>query len=118
MHKKTLLGREGEALIERYLGNLGFTLLEKNYSRRYGEVDLIAANKTTIIFVEVKMRTQAMFDLSEVITLAKQKKIITVAKDYLAFHDHDMKACRFDVALVDSSAKNPITYIEDAFREL
>jgi len=112
------LGRVGEALVEEYLIKHGFTILERNFTRRYGEIDLIASTTDVLAFIEVKMRTHAHFDLTEVITLAKQKKIITVAKDYLAFHPHDMKSCRFDVALIDTSAHNAIVYIEDAFREL
>lgn len=118
MRHTQYLGRVGEALVEKYLVQQGFTILERNFARRYGEIDLIASTTDTLAFVEVKMRTNAHFDLTEVITLAKQKKIITVAKDYLAFHPHDMKSCRFDVALIDTTAHNSIVYIEDAFREL
>jgi putative endonuclease len=117
MHTRALLGRTGETLVEHYLQGQGFIILERNYSRKYGEIDLIATTHDVISFVEVKMRSNPRFDMSEVVTFAKQQKIIAVAKAYLALYPQDTKVCRFDVALIDISAKNPITYIENAFQE-
>lgn len=117
MHERTRLGRAGEALVVRYLQEQGFTILERNYTQRYGEVDLIACTHDLIAFIEVKMRSQLYnnFDLSEVILPSKQRKIVAVAKHYLANHDdHHDKAARFDVALVHDTE---ITYLDDAFRD-
>lgn len=118
MHGRTLLGREAEALVASYMQNLGFTILALNYRKLYGEIDIIAANSNVIAFIEVKMRRNPAFDSSEVIVPSKQKKIISVAKEYLARHNHEEKICRFDVALVEGSIEKPIiTYLEDAFTE-
>lgn len=116
MHFRTLLGREGEAFVAEYMAKQGFSILEQNYRKRYGEIDLIAVNHDTIAFIEVKMRQSSYFDSSEVIVPSKQRKIIAVAKEYIARHHHEDKICRFDVALVEGSLNNPeITYLENAF---
>lgn len=118
MQLRTLLGKAGEERVAQYLEKHGFSILEKNYAQRTGEIDLIACKGELLVFVEVKMRTETSFDLCEVITYSKQKKIISVAKNYLARHDqdHTTKSCRFDVALIDN-ATNRLTYLPDAFRD-
>src|SRR6185436_6403086 len=99
-----------------HLRNKGFTILERNYRKQYGEIDIIALNKDALIFVEVKTRQACSFDFSCVITRTKQKKIAAVARHYLARHTYEDKAYRFDVALVagKDGAQN-ITYIPNAF---
>jgi len=113
MNRKAF-GLEGEEIVARYLEQRGFTILEKNYRKRFGEVDLIASNDTLLIFVEVKRRNRSYFDLAYLITPSKQKKIIMVAKSYLAQYDHEQKDCRFDVALLK---QDQVTYIPNAFQE-
>lgn len=117
-HHRKYVGNEGEDLIANYLEKQGFTIEERNYRKRGGEIDIIARNKDLIVFVEVKRRIQSYFNLSEVITVAKQYKIIQTARAYKAekrlFGDFIF---RFDVGLVEQYNNTPtITYIEDAFR--
>lgn len=117
MHELTQLGKEGEERVAQYLEGHGFSILAKNYTRATGEIDIIATKKELIVFVEVKLRTKSFFDLSDVITHSKQKKIIGVAKYYLANNnEHEAKSGRFDVALIDK-ATGQLTYLADAFRE-
>ena len=102
--------------------NKGFEILDQNYRTRRGEIDLIAFRHQLLLFVEVKMRQKNYFELSQVITTTKQRKIVIAAKEYLAHHDHYDKACRFDVALIEPVTTNTtttpsITYIENAFTE-
>ncbi|HSW73756.1 MAG TPA: YraN family protein [Candidatus Limnocylindria bacterium] len=117
MHIKTQLGRYGEDLVSTFLEKKGFTILARNYAKRGGEIDLIARNREFLLFIEVKTRNKAFFDLSEVIVPSKQRKIIMVAKDFMARYGDDTTICRFDVALIDTSQPTPLTYIEDAFQE-
>jgi putative endonuclease len=117
MHKKTALGRQGEDLVGKFLERQGFTIIARNYAKRDGEIDLIASKGDTLAFVEVKTRSKIYFDVSEVITPSKQRKIIMVAKEFIVRHGHDTKIGRFDVAFIETCADNAITYIENAFCE-
>lgn len=109
-------GKAGEQQVAHYLQDQGFTILEQNYRKRTGEVDLIAHKKELVVFVEVKLRSKHHFDLSEVITRSKQCKIISAAKDFLFRNTSLLErcTCRFDVALVENGT---IKYIPNAFSE-
>lgn len=120
-------GNRGEALIAAMLEKEGYTILSRNFRTRAGEIDIIAQQHDTIAFVEVKARHNALFDVTEVITQSKQKKIMMTAKAFLAQHakiSYNM-VHRFDVAIIEyaqaklekSAHKNmpQITYIPNAF---
>ncbi len=111
-------GATGETVVVLYLENLGFTILERNYTQRYGEIDIIAQNNDLIVFVEVKMRTDKDIDPGELVPLSKQKKLLLTAQRYMASHDLDAITYRFDVACVLGTAHNTeILYLPDAFNE-
>ena len=113
-----LHGYAAESLVALHLEKEGFTILAKNYMSRLGEIDLIGLKKETLVFVEVKQRTKSYFDLSELVTPAKQKKIIATAKYFLLNNKYTDKICRFDVALLEGALPTPkITYIPNAFTE-
>ncbi len=114
MNKRKKLGQDGENLVSKYLSQKGFAIVAQNYRKRYGEIDLIAQKKDLIVFVEVKRRSKRFFDMCQLITFSKQKKIILVAKEYIARYGHDQKVCRFDVALIEGDR---ITYLPNAFTE-
>ena len=113
---KKNLGNRGELLVEKFLINQGFKIVDRNFSIRGGEIDIIAKKDVCISFIEVKTRTHQYFNTSEVITPSKQKKIILTAKYFIAQHQYSDISYRFDVALVDGSTEK-ITYIEHAFLE-
>ncbi len=116
MDKRKQLGQQGEDLVAQKLQQDGFTILERNYRKQYGEIDLIACKDDVLAFVEVKMRTRCYFDLSEVITRSKQRKIAMVAQYYAVHNNYDDKVWRFDVALVEQGKTSPtITYLPNAF---
>lgn len=119
MHHRSNLGKEAEEYVAAHLMQDGFTILEYNYRKKGGEIDLIATKGSLLVFVEVKMRTQSYFDLGDVITASKQKKIIMTAKDYLMrSKDHRSFSYRFDVALMQGiNKKRELTYIPNAFNE-
>lgn len=116
MKTRRSLGNQAEELVATYLQNQQFTILEKNYRRFYGEIDLIATKGDLLVFVEVKMRSSHYFPLSDVITPLKQHKITLVAKDYIARHDIHDKVGQFDVALLEQQNNQlTLTYIPNAF---
>ena len=92
------LGRKGEKAALRYLRKLGFQILEQSYRFGRGEIDLIARESNTLVFIEVKTRYASSFSSpEEAVTLHKQKQIRSIAQAYLyAQHLEDIP-CRFDV---------------------
>jgi putative endonuclease len=109
------LGYRAEDFVAHHLEKVGFAILERNYKKEYGEIDIIAQKASLLIFVEVKMRKSAYFDSAELVTPAKQHKILLVAQDYIDHKTNGLLNCRFDVALVEG-ANNHITYLADAFQ--
>ena len=119
MNAKITLGQYGEQLVAQELQHQGLYILKQNYRKRYGEIDLIAGNNNLIVFIEVKTRKHHYGEPTEIITRTKQKKIITVAKEYLVEQNITNKICRFDIALVTcaENKKATIVYIPNAFSE-
>lgn len=118
MHFRSHLGREAERKTAQYLLQNGFRIIELNYRKNHGEIDIIATAPDLLVFVEVKMRQNNYFDLSDVITLGKQRKIIAVAKEYIGRNGWQERSYRFDVALLQGTENNlELTYISNAFNE-
>lgn len=110
-------GNAGELFVTKKLENEGFTIKIRNYTRRGGEIDIIAEKGEVRAFVEVKTRTHEYFDLSEVITHTKQQRIIKTACCYNSECPlGERQICRFDVALViENGGHYELTYIPNAF---
>lgn len=113
------IGEMGEEYAVKFLNKKKYKILERNYRKRYGEIDIIAENKNYIVFVEVKTRhTDSMTSASDAVNRQKQLKIIKTASLYLAENETE-KFCRFDVCEVYVNAANlklvDINYIEAAF---
>lgn len=118
MHYRANLGKEAEEKVADLLRKQGFVIVEYNYRKRNGEIDLIATKASLMIFVEVKMRQHQYFDLSGVITSSKQRKIISVAKEYIARKGAENQSYRFDVALLQGTPQRlDVQYIPNAFTE-
>jgi putative endonuclease len=111
---KKSLGNKGEDLTSSYLIDKGFSILARNFTTRTGEIDVIAAKNNLVLFVEVKTRSHTYFNMSEIITPTKQRKIILTAKQFILKHQLSEKAYRFDVALI-THTNQKITYLENAF---
>jgi len=106
-------GKQSEAIVAQYLRNEGYRICATNYTTRHGEIDIIACDDETYIFVEVKARKRPSFAMSRTITASKQAKIIRTASEYMYRHGCSGYNGRFDVALV---AHDTITsYISSAF---
>jgi putative endonuclease len=116
-----ILGNLGETIAENYLKKSGYNIVCKNFRCSIGEIDIIALNKDSLIFVEVKTRTSTKFGYpKEAVTYHKKNKIIKVAETFLAFNKkYTNHIFRFDVIeiLVDPKTfkLNNINHIKDAF---
>lgn len=85
------------------LERAGLKLLERNYTTRHGELDLVMCDGDTVVFVEVRYRKSASHgDAAASVTGAKQAKLILAAQHWLAAHpQYARRACRFDVVSYD-----------------
>ncbi len=105
-------GRAAEALAADHLARHGLKVLARNYRCRGGEIDLVCRDGTTLVFVEVRLRTSRDFGgAAESITAAKQRRIALAARHYLA--GKPWPACRFDAVLLDGAH---IEWIRNAFQ--
>ena len=101
-------GAAGEVMAARYLRKKGYTLLAANYRTRFGEIDIIAADKKYIAFVEVKLRSgAAIYTPEEAVTPLKQQKIVKAAMQYLQLHPSDLQP-RFDVIAIVADDRDPM----------
>jgi putative endonuclease len=107
------LGKRGEQLAAEHLEAAGYEVLERNYRCRAGEIDLIARDADTIVFVEVKARRGA-FNPLEAVDSRKQAQISRVAFDYFLKLRIAGGAARFDVIAVDGDSGECV-HIVDAF---
>jgi putative endonuclease len=113
------LGILGENLAVDELRARGYSILARRHRSRYGEIDIIAEQGRVVVFIEVKLRTTDLFgEAFEAIPRWKQRRIITVAVDYLSRNQLLDRPVRFDVAAVDERAGQlTVEIIEDAFTE-
>lgn len=112
------LGIQGETIACSELERLGYVVLERRYRSRFGEIDVIANDAGTVVFVEVKTKTDVSFsDPVEAVTKQKQRRLVSMAEEYVAYHHLDNTPCRFDVVSIDASTVPPsIEIYQDAFR--
>lgn len=108
-----IFGNQGETLAKRYLIKNKYKILETNYKNTIGEIDIIAKDKDTIVFVEVKARNSTRFGLPrEAVTPYKQNKIHKVALGYLKFTRNMNAKIRFDCIEV---LGDEVTHIKNCF---
>src|SRR3990172_7416124 len=105
---RVALGRMGEDLACRELERRGYAILARPYRRRGGELDIIARDGRTIVFVEVKARGGRQFgDGIEAVTGLKRRRIVQLALDYLVRHRLTEFPCRFDVVSIQMGPEAP-----------
>jgi putative endonuclease len=96
------LGRVGEDLACDELQRRGYEIVARGYRTRYGEIDIIARDGDTLVFVEVKARAAAEFGSgAEAVTAWKQRRLASLAEAYLVDRRIQDVPCRFDVVTVD-----------------
>lgn len=106
-------GREAEALAAAFLESRGLHIVSRNYRSRFGEIDIIARDGDTLVFVEVRERkSNAYGGAAASITTDKQKKITRTALAYLG-STGTPPACRFDAVLIAGQGR--IEWLRDAF---
>jgi putative endonuclease len=111
-----ILGRTGEDRAAKHLAKLGYRVLERNYNTKQGEIDLIALDRDTIVFVEVKTRTSDAYGAPELaVDQRKQGRMVKAALGYLKQKKLHQMACRFDVVAISGGDEQQVEVIRNAF---
>jgi putative endonuclease len=98
------LGKSGEDRAVHELQRRGYAVLARRYRTRHGEIDIVADHDGTIVFVEVKAReTAECGTAAEAVTHRKQRRLASMAVDYLARNHVTDRPCRFDVVAIDGA---------------
>ncbi len=113
------IGKKGEDTAEKYLKKHGYRIIEKNFKSPSGEIDIVALDKGTIVFVEVKTRNSDEFGPPELsVTSTKRQKIIKSAFHFLSKKRIKDTPCRFDIVSITGSPdqkEKEVKIIKDAF---
>lgn len=113
---RKLLGRSGEDRAVRHLRKLGYRVLERNFRTSRGEIDIIALDGDTVVFVEVKTRTSGAFGAPELaVDRRKQDRMVKAALGYLKRTRLHQVACRFDVVAISGPGMEQVELIRHAF---
>jgi putative endonuclease len=117
LNKWQQFGRKSESIAADRLKKQGYSILELNYRTKLGEIDIIAKDKDTIVFVEVKARKSNSFGNPKfAVTYKKQKKISMVALYYLKSTKQSNSKARFDVvSIISGKGSLDLEIIKNAF---
>ena len=121
MGRNNITGSWGDALAADYLRKKHFKLIATNYRSRYGEIDLIVADRKFLVFVEVKLRKSSRFASAfEYVDYHKQNRLRTTAEIYLSLNSTNLQP-RFDVVEIYApegvdTISPQINHMEDAFQ--
>lgn len=95
-------GASGEDTAVRHLEGAGYAILDRNFKTRFGEVDIVARDGKTTVFVEVKRReAEGHGRAAEFVSPAKMRKVVSAARVYAARHGLSESPLRFDVITID-----------------
>jgi putative endonuclease len=109
------IGVQAEQWAVRYLQQQGLKLIAQNYRSRFGEIDLIMQDGTSLVFIEVRLRRNADFGgAAASIDAHKQQRLIRTAHQYLAGLAHT-PPCRFDALLLDDMKGENVQWLKNAF---
>jgi putative endonuclease len=114
---RQILGKTGEDLACGELERRGYAIVARRYRRRGGELDIIARDGPTLVFIEVKARDGRDFgEAAEAVTRVKRRRITHVAMDYMMRHHLSDCPCRFDVVSIHFDSGRPeIEVFQNAF---
>lgn len=114
-------GGKGESLVASFLRKNGCAVIKRNYSCRFGEIDIISETDEYIIFTEVKTRAEdSLVAIEDAVSQAKTARLRATAQSFLAKYETKLKP-RFDAALVtvykrdDGTDGYKLKYIKNAF---
>lgn len=109
-------GMKSESMAASYLRELGYKIIKRNYRSKMGEIDIVAKDGDTIVFVEVKSRKNNAYNPKEAVTLSKKRKISMIALYYLKTTGQMNARARFDVVAIGSGDKSAsIEIVKNAF---
>ena len=111
------LGKAGEEAALQFLKKNNFKIVEKGFCFFRGEIDIIAYDHKTLVFIEVKSRRSHKYGFpEEALTPAKQKQLRRVALGYCTLHHIQDVECRFDViSLTYNNKEYTVSHIKNAF---
>ncbi len=112
------LGNSGEEIARRFLETFGYRIVARNYRCKLGEIDIIARDGETIVFIEVKTRTDSAFGSpAAAVTVKKQRQIARAAQWYLAEHGLYDAPARFDVIAIvrEKGGRQQVEHLPGAF---
>lgn len=108
-------GKYGEELASNYLEIKGYRLIDRNYSNKIGEIDIICTKGDILIFAEVKSRTSSKYGYPrEAVGKKKQEKIRRISSLYLLKRELKKVQCRYDVLEVNLRT-DEVNHIINAF---
>ncbi len=112
MKKSDVIGEKGEQAACRFLRKHGYRLIERNWVCSFGEIDIIARDGDTLVFVEVKARTRSDYGgAEEALTVHKQRRIVAASRMYLSGIETDIPV-RYDLVTIQSGK---IKLLKNAF---
>jgi putative endonuclease len=116
-NRQQRVGREGEARAARYLQELGYEIIQRNFRTRRGEIDLIARDGKVLVFVEIKTCSSDSFGRPETwVTPLKQRRIAGAALTWIHQNHCENEDCRFDVVAIDlRRTAGGLEHIRNAF---
>jgi putative endonuclease len=116
LSNSSLRGREGEEQAAQAVKAAGMEIIARNIRSKYGEIDIVALEGETIVFIEVKAWTSYnLEDLQYSVDIRKQQKIIKTAKYFLSENrKYNKMTVRFDIIFIKN---NSITHLASAFTE-
>lgn len=118
LNRRQKFGKKSEELAEIYLKQKGYLILERNYRTKIGEIDIIAKENATLVFIEVKARRSSAFGSPKSsVNYQKQRKISLIAAQYLKQPQFKNQRARFDVISVKQHSGAPeIEHVMNAFQ--
>ena len=110
-------GADFEKVVDQFLTSRGYNILERNYHGGQGEIDLIARDGETLVFIEVKMRNSSHFGEGfDAVDARKRNRIVRTALDYLSHLDRE-EDCRFDIVSISrkEAGRIEVEHLPNAF---
>jgi len=118
MKNRQFIGKSGEEIAANYLLKKGYNILFNNYHSQFGEIDIIALDKDTLVFIEVKTRSSNFEAAFSSVSFSKQQKLTKTALAFLSKnYEYEDFLTRFDVIVVlfDQREEYRIKHLADAF---
>ena len=115
--KRMAFGKTGEDLACGELERRGYAIIARRHRSRGGELDIIARDGPTLVFVEVKAREGHAFgNAAEAVTWQKQQRVVRLASEYMMRHHLSDSPCRFDVVSIQFDDGRPVIEVfQNAF---